>query len=184
MNVLPRGRRVGLLLLPLLAALLAGCGPTTGGTGTGDSLSAFGATAAATCTSTISSALSCPNSGVFPTSPDLLDGTLPVTFNGEAASGPWTLTLEKNRALLQSRCSGAFFEGVFGVLPDGRMRFFGHWTGAERAEPVPAQLWLQLRAGSNQELQAMVLDSAELTLFGPLPLTRSTVPTTAPASCP
>ena len=170
-------------LLPLLLALLAGCGPTTGGTGTGESvitLASFGASATSTCSAPYAGALACGATSLTPASPAQLPGTAPVVFVGDAASGPYVLTMQDNHAVLQSRCSAARFEGDFGVLPGGELRFFGGWTGAGAGATQRAQLWLQAERDGSLLLQ--VLDADGRVLLGPLPLRRAAaVPTDAPA---
>lgn len=177
-------------LLPLLLAwltLLAGCGPTTGGTGTGEgviTLSSFGAGASSTCSAPFAGALACGTTSLTPASPAQLAGTAPVVFVGDAASGPYVLTLQDNHALLQSRCSAARFEGDFGVLPGGEARFFGSWVGAEQAAPWRAQLWLQSVPGRDDALLLQLLDADGRVLLGPLSMRRAAaLPTEAP-SCP
>jgi hypothetical protein len=170
------------LLLPvltaLLVALLAACGPTTGGTGTGPtgSLTVFGASAASTCSAVFAPSLDCADISTEPVDPAVLQGTDPVHFVGEAASGPYSLTVQANRAELIARCAGANFEGVWGVLPNGDARFFGYWTARGQLAPVSAQLWVQAVAGRADELQAMVLDVNGQTLFGPVLLRRVATP--------
>lgn len=174
-------------LLPLLLALLAGCGPTTGGTGTGEgaiTLASFGASATSTCSAPFAGVLDCGATSLTPASPALLPGTAPVVFVGDAASGPYVLTVQDNHAVLQSRCSAARFEGDFGVLPGGEARFFGSWVGAGQAAPWRAQLWLQSVPGRDAGLLLQVLDAEGRVLLGPLPLRRAAaLPTDVPA-CP
>ncbi len=174
-------------LLPLLLALLAGCGPTTGGTGTGEgaiTVASFGASATSTCSAPFAGALACGTTSLAPASPAQLPGTAPVVFVGDGASGAYVLTMQDNHALLQSRCSAARFEGEFGLLPGGEARFLGGWTGAGQAATWRAQLWLQAVPGRDDALLLQVLDADGRALLGPLSLRRvAAVPTEAPA-CP
>jgi hypothetical protein len=179
-----RGRCI-LALLPLALALLAGCGPTTGGTGTGESigLSRFGATAASTCSAPFAAALACGSTSLSPVAPGQLPGTGAVVFVGDAASGAYVLTMQDNRAVLQGRCDLLRFEGDWGLRPDGQGRFFGRW-GAAAAEGVqPAQLELQLRSGSDRELLAQVQDIDGRPLLGPLALRPVAAVPTEPPAC-
>lgn len=167
----------------LVALLCAGCGPTGGGTGGSGahSLTVFGATAASTCSAAFAPSLACADVNTQPTDPAVLRGTEPVYFVGEVASGPYSLSIQSNRAELTARCAGGHFEGVWGVLPNGHARFFGHWTGREQGAPLVAQLWVQAVPGSADSLQALVLDIDGQTLFGPVPLRRvATLPTQSP----
>lgn len=174
-------------LLALLLALLAGCGPTTGGTGTGEgaiTLGSFGASASSSCSAPFAGALACGATSLAPTSPAQLAGTAPVVFVGDAASGAFVLTMQDNHAVLQSRCSAARFEGDFGVLPGGEARFFGGWVGAGQAATVRAQLWLQSAPGRDDAMLVQVLDADGRVLLGPLSLRRAASVPTEPPSCP
>ena len=180
-----RRRRCTLALLPLALALLAGCGPTTGGTGTGESigLASFGATATSTCSAPFATALACASTSLSPVAPGQLPGTGAVVFVGEAASGPYVLTMQDNRAVLQGRCETLRFEGDWGQRPDGLGRFFGRWGAAAAGLWQPAQLELQLRTGSDRELVAQVQDSDGRPLFGPLGLRPVAAVPTEPPAC-
>lgn len=179
--------RFSLSLLPLLLALLAGCGPTTGGTGTGEGafpLASFGASASSTCSAPFAGTLACGATSLTPATPGQLAGTAPVVFVGDSAAGPYVLTMQENRALLQSRCSAARFEGDFGVLPGGEARFFGGWVSAAQAAPWRAQLWLQSVPGRDEALLLQVLDVEGRVLLGPLSLRRAAAVPTEPPACP
>ena len=177
---------IGRLLLLWLSALATGCGPTTGGTGTGDSivtLADFGARAASTCSAVFATALDCDVVSTASVDAAALQGTDPVYFVGTAASGPYTLTLQNNRAVLQSRCHATRFEGDWGVLPSGEARFFGTWVGDDQAAPQRALLWVQTVPGKTGALQALVQQPEGQALFGPLPLERVMALPTAVAPC-
>lgn len=172
-------------LLPLLLALLAGCGPTTGGTGTGEgSLASFGATAASTCSAPFANVLSCASTSFTPSSPGQLAGTAPVVFVGESASGPWVLTIGDNHAVLQSRCGTQRFEGDWGVQGNGEGRFYGGWGAPGAGLTQRAQLWLQALPGRDQGLIAQVQDADGRVLFGPLTLRAVASAPTEPPACP
>lgn len=170
------------VVLPVLLLVL-GCGPTGGGTG-GSSLASFGATAASTCSAPFAGALACSSTSFTLTAPGQLPGTAPVVFVGDAASGPHVLTMQDNRAVLQSRCSAARFEGDFGVLPRGEARFVGDWVGAGAAPAVPALLWLQAVPGRDDALQLQVLDADGRVLLGPMSVRRVAAPPTDGPVCP
>lgn len=175
-------------LLPLVAALLvAGCGPNSGGTGTGDgpiTLASFDARPTSTCSSTIASSLSCSATSLSPVGVTQLAGSDTVYFTGSAASGSFVLTIKGNRAVLESRCNGARFEGDWGIVPSGEERFYGTWVGAERGSAVAAQLWPQPVALLRDVLQVLVADRQAQALFGPLLLRRQATAPSEPPVCP
>ncbi len=188
LRVVPRRRALGAVMVAV-SLLLGGCGPTTGGTGTGEQgltpLSTFGATAASTCSSVVADKLACASTTLTPSTPAQLPGTDPVVFVGTAANGPWVLSINSNHALLQSRCKpGMSFEGVWGVLADGSGRFFGDWVTVTGGSVVPALLWPDVLQKTSAALLLQVLDTKGNVLLGPLPVQRvATAPTDTPV-CP
>lgn len=180
-----------LFAAPLLCCLLmlAGCGPTGGGTGTGEVTigpADFGARPDSVCAASIAGQLSCQPTVTLPGEVPQAQGTAKVVFAGEAASGPYTLTWEGNALDLQSRCGPTHFGGEWGVLASGEGRAFGRFTGPDRGVQR-AQLAVQALpagGGTADGLQVLVLDADGRSLFGPLQLRRLPVaPTDAPA-CP
>lgn len=152
------------------AALLSACGPSVGGSGTGDSasvLSSFGATVRGTCESALTTVLSCQTSGTAMPQPEL-QGTAPVAFRSE--DGGTVLTIEGNEAVLRAGCEGGRFEGVYGMLPSGGERFFGHWRRTAAGAPVQALLHVQPLPGYPDQVQAEVFDAQALRQLGPLTL--------------
>ncbi|MCA0242276.1 MAG: hypothetical protein LCI02_15610 [Proteobacteria bacterium] len=174
--------------LAALLALLAGCGPNSGGTGTGEgafTLSTFGAKATSTCSSPIATSLDCGSTSLVPVGVTQLAGSGAVVFSGSDGGGAYRLTIEGNRAVLEARCSGARFEGEWGVAANGDERFYGSWIGPEHAALArAAQLWPQPVALLRDLLQVQVLDAAGNPLLGPLLLRRAASAATEPASCP
>jgi hypothetical protein len=165
---------------------LAGCGPTTGGTGSGEgaALASFGAKAASTCSSPIARLLACTSTSLTPLDPSQLAGTGTVFFVGTLASGPYVLTVKDNHALFESRCNAAHFEGDWGVLPSGDSRFLGGWISTDRKPEVLAQLWPQGVSQSTDTLLLQVLDAEGRVLFGPVQMSRvAAMPIDRPA-CP
>lgn len=187
MTCLNRLRSPLLALCVAALAWLAGCGPTGGGTGTGESAFApadFGAKPVSACSSAFASLLSCAAISTVPQDAQLLAGTATMFFVGTAASGPYTLTLQGNRAELQSRCQATRFEGQWGVLPGGDGRYFGGLTGADRGTAQPARLWVQPLAGTPDGLQVLVEDAGAAPVLGPLQLRREVALPTAAPVCP
>ncbi len=176
------------LALAAWLVLLAGCGPNGGGTGTGEgafTLSSFGAKATSSCSSPIATSLDCSSTSLVPVGVTQLAGSGPVFFGGSDRSGSYLLTIEGNRAVLQARCSGARFDGEWGVTAGGDERFYGSWVGPERAALArAAQLWPQPVALLRELLQVQVLDERGNALLGPLLLRRSAAAPTEPPSCP
>ncbi len=176
-------------VLGLLVALavLQGCGPTGGGTGTGGAavtLADFGATAASSCSAAFATALDCTTVSDTPTATAQLPGTAAVVFVGNSASGPFTMTLQGNHVDLQSRCQATHFEGDWGQLPGGEARYFGSFQGPGAAAATAAMLWVQALPGSDGALQVLVQDVQGRALFGPLQLQRVATAPTEPPACP
>lgn len=177
--------RGALLLLAAVAALTAGCGPTTGGTGTGSAsftLNEFGAASVSICTSGPADRLGCASLVVAPGTG--AQGSATVVFTGTGASGPWTLTITGNTAEFVSRCGGARFDGDWGQVTGTEPRFYGSWVGVERGAPVKAQLSVVLPKDLPDGLQLLVLDVAGAPLFGPLQVRRVPAPPTDTPVCP
>jgi hypothetical protein len=172
----------------LSAALLAGCGPTGGGTGTGEAVfgpSDFGARPASLCGSPLSTQLGCSQGNVT-TGGSSQDLTAAATYEGGGAAGPFTLVLQANRAELQSRCKAQRFAGEWGQAASGDPRFYGDWVTPDRPAAQPAQLLVQLAlaAGAATGLQVWVVDAQGGLLQGPLTLQRVPGLPATPPQCP
>jgi hypothetical protein len=166
--------------------LLAACGPTTGGTGTGESsftLADFGASAASICTAPFATTLSCSGSGTVVTDPADLSGTETVSFAGSTAGGRLVLTLTANKAVL-SFCDGHGFRGEWGVLPKGDMRYLGGWQAPGSDIEQAAQLEVRAVPADASTLVIQVLDIDGQILFGTVSVTRSTASTGGVLACP
>jgi hypothetical protein len=175
---LVRSALIGLALSWLLAA----CGPTGGGTGTGESVftpADFGARPASACSAPFAAALACENVSTASLDVAQLPGTHDVSFAGMADSGPVTLTLSGNRATVQSRCPGPGFDGSWGVRADGQGRYFGSFSADEGGRVQRGQLWVQVQTGSADTLQVQVHDADGQLLWGPLDLRRAAADTSA-----
>lgn len=164
---LPMPRLAG-LLAALLIAILAGCGPTGGGTGTGEGavvLAGFGAAPASACTAPFAAALSC-TADTSAVDAGLLAGTGRVLFAGLGVDAHLGLVLDGNRAEFESRCTGTRFAGYWGRLPGGETRYFGSDRG------VPAQLVLQAQSGREDALWLWLLDGSGRIVLGPVQVQR------------
>lgn len=159
-----------------LSGLLVACGPTGGGTGTGESVftpADFGARPASACSAPFAAALACEVVSTASLDVAQLPGTDDVSFAGMAASGPVTLTLSGNRATLQSRCPGPGFDGSWGVRVDGQGRYFGSFTDGDGGTVQRAQLWVQVQPVATDALWVQVQDADGQVLWGPLALRRA-----------
>ncbi|XVJ68932.1 MAG: hypothetical protein HEQ39_04195 [Rhizobacter sp.] len=171
-------------------AVIAGCGPGTGGTGTGQSSSAldyFGATPANVCTSGPTSALACTE----PSNPGAVGAVIqpspgnaserPLIFaNG---SGNINLFLEDNRATLIERCSNLKFDGNWGVTGNKDARFFGEYTTANDGTSVLATVTALATGADGKSLEVTLRDASGKATIGPVKLDRVFGPTSNPAAC-
>lgn len=161
--------------------LAAGCGPGVGGTGTGGTLSDFGARPASVCTSDAASALACPGSGVgnvtTGASTAIEEGTALVHF-ADADRGV-RVAFAANAVELDAPCRLLRFSGDFGITATNDARFFG--TYSDGAAPVrPASLQVTATAAPGQ-LSATLRDADGRIVLGPVMLQRVAAP--AAAAC-
>ena len=186
----PTAPRHTLLALALLT-WLAGCGPGTGGTGTGDSpaeLAAFGAAPTELCQAAFATQLLCTGSAVVPgqtppTAP--ATGTGLVVFADLALGGNVTLEFNAQGARLQARCSGLLFTGEWGLAASGDTRFFGGYSLGESTRRLLAALAVQTPAdGTGNVLSVVLRDAAGQPLLGPVALQRVAHAPVDPAPCP
>lgn len=174
-----------LALLAAFAALATGCGPTTGGTGTGTASFSppdFGASAQSLCATGPGVLQGCATLSARPGAE--IVSSEPIVFTGVASSGPWVLTVRVNAAELKSRCSAALFEGEWGQVPGTEPRFYGSWVGPERGAAVKAQLSAVTIKDLPDGLQLLVLDTAGAPLFGPVQVRRVAAEPTDKPQCP
>jgi hypothetical protein len=156
-----------------VALAMTACGPTGGGTGTGESSFApadFGARAVSACSAPFADSLTCVAVSIAPADVPNLAGTASTHFAADTEDGSFTLTLRDNRADLQARCRQWSFVGAWGVLPAGEGRYFGSLFNADVEQQ--AQLQVQAAAGPLGRLQVQVLDVAGQVVVGPLMLQR------------
>lgn len=167
------------LATTLVAALwLGGCGVGVGGTGTGEDLEPFGATAASVCGATIAPALACPATGSVPAA----TGTAPRLFVDAESGGRVIARLDGNRIELEARCLGPLFIGTWGVGLDSAARYFGNATLPTERSPILAVLQVGLLPnGTGRELVMELVSTRGQVL---VPLARYIAVDALPSSLP
>ena len=165
-------------LAALLAAVLAGCGPGVGGTGTGDTASAltyFGASPASLCSSELAALAACQTDGTTATA---VPGAEPVLLVDAAAGARVQVRLQKDTAELIEACAPLEFRGQWGVIAGQAGRFYGH-TDPDVA-PAPATLEAQ---ASGTGMRLTLRDGGGRVLLGPVVVTATAAPPGTPV-CP
>jgi len=155
------------LVALVLLALLGGCGPGLGGTGTGadsDALAAQGAREVPVCDADFADLLGCAAPGV---------GAAPLPASGaryfaEASPASRTLLeLDGQEAQWRLRCQDIVFIGSFGQAGTSAPRYFGNAIeGGSRVRLAT----LVLQRGTGNTLNATLVDSLGQTIAGPLSL--------------
>jgi len=166
-------------LVWLALAALQACGPGVGGSGTGQGLDAFGASALPLCSSEIASALACPAGTAAPgaSAPAGGGGSSTVYFADTTGSGRVAVTVQGDSIELDAPCAGLRFRGQWGLLAGQAARFYG--LNGEGSSAQPAQVRASLAEGG---LQLTVLDANGNVLLGPVLVTvRATAAT--PGGC-
>ncbi|MBI5718487.1 MAG: hypothetical protein HZC37_12465 [Burkholderiales bacterium] len=160
-------------------ALLAGCGPGLGGTGTGatdDALAAYGAHDVPVCQSDFADLLGCtaPSTGAAP-----LPATSARFFAESSPESRTLLELDGQEAQWRLRCQGILFVGSFGQAGSATPRYFGNVIeGGSRVRLATLQVE---RSGTG--LAVTLVDSFGRTLAGPqalLPVSGVTSEATCP----
>jgi hypothetical protein len=172
------------LLLLALAALQA-CGPGVGGSGTGQGLDAFGASAVPLCSSDIAAALSCPGAAAAPPAPGASatagvssdSGTAAVYFADTLDGHQVAVTVQGNGLELDAPCAGVRFHGQWGRQAGQAARFYG--VNGDGANAQPAQVRASLDTSG---LQLTVLDANGSVLLGPVGLRAQAAPA-LPGGC-
>lgn len=178
----PTHTALAVLLLAVLAfvlALLGGCGPGLGGTGTGataDAMAAYGARDVPVCQSDFADLVGCnaPSAGAAP---------LPAggaRFFAESSPASTTLLeLDGQEAQWRLRCLDTVFIGNWGQAGTAAPRYYGNAIeGGSRVQLASMQVQ---RSGNG--LSVTLVDSSGRVIAGPLLL----VPvggTTSAAACP
>ncbi len=187
MTTLPRWRQrcTHALLTAALAAAIGGCGPGTGGTGTGQasSLASFNATAASLCSSAFASVLACAGSGNVNNMPgDVGPGTMMVRFADVSSGGNVAVTFQANSVELLSRCQRIVFAGDWGITAPTDARFFGNYVIETVGTQVPASVSVQTVAGG--DLQLVLREADGRVVLGPVRVQQVPAPVAQPAPCP
>jgi len=164
----------------VVLALLGGCGPGLGGTGTGadsDALAAQGAREVPVCDADFGDLLGCAAPGV---------GAAPLPASGaryfaEATPASRTLLeLDGQEAQWRLRCQDIVFIGSFGQAGTSAPRYFGNAIeGGSRVRLAT----LLLQRGTGNTLNATLVDSLGHTIAGPLALS-PVGGTTSALACP
>ncbi|MFO1329984.1 MAG: hypothetical protein U1F56_21740 [Rubrivivax sp.] len=171
----PLMRLARCLAAGLAALWLAACGPSGGGTGTGESvvqLSDYGARAASSCSAPFAGSLDCDVVAGATVDAAALPGTAAADFAGPAPDLP-RLHLFANRAELQLFCGRARFEGEWGVRSDGVAAYFGLWS--VDANPRRALMRAQALPSGGLVLDVFEVDSGQL-LVGRVAVQRVSAP--------
>jgi hypothetical protein len=151
-----------------VVAVLAACGPGVGGTGTGTSaLPAFGADAAALCSSSFAANLDC--GAASPATPGSLAGTAPVVY--AEPDGATLAEFDGNDVHLVVGCDLVVFDGTWGLAPNGAARFYGRAAIAGEAEPRLGAL--EVQAGGAATLVLVLRDERGVVIAGPLTMQRT-----------
>jgi hypothetical protein len=157
-----RGALIGLLLL--LTALLAGCGPGVGGTGTGDAvppLATFNAQPAALCTSPLATALPCTPATAG--APAAVNAPLVLADGYPAAQVQ--ATIADPQVQLQLRCPAWQFDGTWGESTTLGQRWYGVLQ-----QGSTSQLATLAATAIGSQLVLTLHDQAGRPIAGPLPV--------------
>ena len=170
-----------------LIAWLAGCGPGTGGTGTGEDspyLAAFGAHSASVCVTPLAATLACPPDAGNATTAADNPGSAMVYFTDIAPGGQIAVVIQAHSIELSERCRRLRFTGDWGITASNDARFFGSYT-LDNMGAVAASLSVQLGSGDKAgELQALLRDADGRIVLGPVTLRRVAAPVVDTAVCP
>lgn len=164
LSKLPR-RLARALGIGLLAALLQACGPGVVGTGTGEGLDTFGATASSLCSSDIAAALACPAGTAVPPAsapPGAEAGTALVHFADTIDGRRVAVAVQGNTIEINAPCARINLRAQWATVPGQPPRFYGYNQG-DRQQPVQVRAVL---AGGG--LQLTVFNAAGDTLLGPV----------------
>jgi hypothetical protein len=176
-----------LTLLVAVVAMLGGCGPGVGGTGTGAPVSggtAFGAVAAPVCLSAIAPALRCPGADVMTSA--IADGTARTVFVDQGTGGQTTAQFVGNGVDLDSRCLALRFTGEWGVINFGQAAYYGTVLrdGATSRQAARMTVAADLSIAGAPRLTVELLATDGTSLSGRLVLRPQAPTEPAPVACP
>lgn len=166
------------LWLLAVTAVLGGCGPGVGGTGTGetaDALGVFGAAAASVCASELAAVLACPApSGGGGAAAAPAAGTAPVYLADTIDGRRVAVSMQGNLIEVSAPCARIQFRGQWGTIVGQAARFYGS-TGQD-ASATLATLQAVVRGNG---LELTLVDTQGRVLLGPVLVTVRPAPTTA-----
>jgi hypothetical protein len=146
-----------------LAAALAACGPGVGGTGTGEGIAHFGASAESLCTADFADRLACAPA----TSGPVTGGTAAVDLADAVPQARVAARFEGDALHLDAPCQSLAFSGQWGRSAALGTRFFGTALVGGAAQPAT----LTVLAGDSGFVLAL-FDADDRPLFGPSTLQR------------
>ncbi len=182
MKCLASARATFALWLLAATALLGGCGPGVGGTGTGDAadaLGAFGATAASVCAGELATVLACAattggGGGGGGTAAAPAPGTAPVYLADTIDGRRVAVSVQGNLIDVNAPCARVRFRGQWGTIAGQAARFYG--STEQDGSSTPATLQAVVR-GSGLELT--LVDTQGRVLLGPVLVTARPAPVAA-----
>lgn len=159
------------------AAILGGCGPGVGGTGTGETtaaLAVFGASAAPVCSSELAPVLACAAPTGVGGAAALAPGTAPVYLADTIDGRRVAVSVQGNLIELSAPCARVQFRGQWGAIAGQAARFYGSTgsTGTHASGP-PASLQALVRGNA---LELTLVDTQGLVLLGPVLVTARPAP--------
>ena len=184
MNCFARARlAVWVFAVAAVAAVMGGCGPGVGGTGTGettDALGVFGASAAPVCASELVPVLACPAPPVGGSAGAPAAGTAPVYLADTLDGRRVAVSVQGNLIELDAPCARIQFRGQWGAIAGQAARFYGSaGPDASAAAATPATLMAVVRGNG---LELTLTDTQGRVLLGPVLVTVRPAPT-APGGC-
>lgn len=154
---------------------LAACGPGVGGTGTdsvSDAFAAWGASPASACDSPLASLLGCAGTASLPQASSYIEATgtqaVLVVYIGDTV-------------VVDDRCAGTRFEGLWGATGSGAGRYFGVYGLRSGGDKQAAALKVTVPTAGQQRLE--LRDLQERVVLGPVDLVPASLPVPA-ARCP
>lgn len=180
MRPITHRRLLGAATLAMLVLAGSGCGPSSGGTGTGAALASFNATAGNVCAAEFGALIGCAGGSAITNPGDLGPGTTMTLFADLASGGNVAVTFQAHSVQLRARCQRLAFEGDWGIAASNDARFFGSYVIESNGQQVPASISVQTVAGG--ELQLVLREADGRVVLGPVRVQRVPAPV-APGAC-